>query len=202
MRRALIREFVLIKGFYNQRKFRKMPLPFVSDLIDSEKSSVHWKYLDVSNKIVLDLGCGLWRVNDMQESSPVYFKNRGAKKIIGVDLNANDINVLKGYFDEHFKDDGSEFLVKAIATTNDMVELITKYQIQSIKCDIEGFEKVMFDIDKSLINSVTDISVEYHTHILFLNLINTFNNWGFTIVNHSVFTYAPQGMGVITATRK
>jgi hypothetical protein len=202
MIRALKRELTLVKGYYNQRKFRKMILPHVSDLIDSEKSSVHWKYLNVTGKIVLDLGCGLWDVNDMQECSPVYFKNKGAKKIIGADLNAGDINILKEYFDEHFKGDGSEFLVKAITTASDMLELIAKYQIQSIKCDIEGFEKVMFNIDKSLINNITDISVEYHTNILFLNLVNTFNNWGFTIINHSVFTYAPQGMGVITATRK
>lgn len=202
MIRALKREYVLFNGYYNQRKFRKMELPNISDLIKSENSSQHWNKLEVSDKIVLDLGCGLWDVNDMQECSSVYFKNKGAKKIIGVDLNANDIDVLKGYFDEYFKNDGSEFLVKAITTTNDMLDLITKYQIQSIKCDIEGFEKVMFNIDKSLINNVTDISIEYHTHILFLNLINTLNNWGFTIIDHSVFTYAPQGMGVITAKRK
>ena len=178
-----------------------MVLPYISDLIKSENSSEHWNKLDVAGKVVLDLGCGLWDVNDMQECSPVYFKNKGAKKIIGVDLNANDIDVLKGYFDEHFKGDGSEFLVKAITTTNDMLDLITKYQIQSIKCDIEGFEKVMFNINKSLISSVTDIAVEYHTHTLFLNLINTLKNWGFTLIDHSVFTYAPHGLGVITAKR-
>jgi hypothetical protein len=148
------REYMFGYNYYSQRKFRKLKLPNVSELINSENSSVHWKHLDVSDKIVLDLGCGLWHVDDLHEASPVYFKNKGAKKIIGVDLNVNDINVLKDYFNAHFKGDGSEFLVKPITTTNDLLELITKYQIESIKCDIEGFEKVMFNINKNQVKKL------------------------------------------------
>jgi len=196
------REYMFAYNYYSQRKFRKLKFPNVSELINSENSSVHWKHLDVSDKIVLDLGCGFWDVNDMQESSPVYFKNKGAKKIIGVDLNVNDINILKNYFDEHFKGDGSEFLIKTITNTNDLLELIAKYQIESIKCDIEGFEKVMFNINKNQVKNITNISVEYHNNILFLNLLNALNNWDFKIINHSIFTYGPQHMGVLTAQRK
>ena len=196
------REYLFGYNYYSQRKFRKLKLPNVSELINSENSSVHWKHLDVSGKIVLDLGCGLWHVDDLKEASPIYFKNKGAKKIIGVDLNVKDINVLKAYFDEHFKGDGSEFLVKTITTTNDLLELITKYQIESIKCDIEGFEKVMFSINKDQVKNIANISVEYHDNILFLNLLNTFNNWDFEIINHSIFTYGAPHMGVLTAQRK
>ncbi|MFI5136899.1 MAG: hypothetical protein ACHQIM_03670 [Sphingobacteriales bacterium] len=153
----------------------------------------------MSDKVVLDLGCGLWDVKDIEESSPVYFKNKHAKKIIGVDLNVNDISVLKDYFQEHFNGDGSEFLVKKITKTNDLLELITKYNIESIKCDIEGFEKVMFNINKNQIETVTNISVEYHDYVLFLKLLSTLKKWNFKITDHRVFTYGPQNMGVLTA---
>ncbi len=195
------REYKFLNNYYIERKFRKVIPPSVSGVITSEDSSVHWKYLDVKDKIVLDLGCGLWEVSDLREASPVYFKNKEAKKIIGVDPNEKDISTLKNYFSEHFPGDGSEFLVKLIATTDDLTELIAKYQIESLKCDIEGFEKVMFSIDKSQIKSIVNISVEYHDRQLFLGLLKTLNNWGFKIINHSLFTYASQKMGVLTAER-
>jgi len=194
--------FEFARSFYNQIKFRKVTIPIASELINSEDARIHWKYLDVSDKIVLDLGCGLWDVSDIKESSPVYFKNKGAKKIIGVDMNADDMRIFQDYFQENFPGDGSEFIVKEIANTNDFLELITKYQVESIKCDIEGFEKVMFDITKEQVKNIKNISVEYHTHILFLRLLNTLKNWDFEIINHSLFSYAPQSFGVLTANRK
>ncbi len=186
---------------YTQMKFRKLIKPNVTELIHSEDSSLHWKYLDVENKTVLDLGCGLWGVSNIKETSPVYFKNKGAKKIIGVDLNENDIAYFNNYFKENFKNNESVFLVKKISNTKDITDLIDKYHVESIKCDIEGFEKVLFSINKSQLNNVTSISVEYHNHALFLNLVNTFNNWGFKVINHSIFSYGPQNMGVLTANK-
>ncbi|HWD87620.1 MAG TPA: hypothetical protein VG367_05795 [Mucilaginibacter sp.] len=199
--RILKREYEYLDNYHTDRKFRKVIRPFVSDLITSEDSSVHWKYLDVAGKAVLDLGCGLWEVKNIQEASPVYFKNKGAKKIIGIDQSESDIGVLKKYFGEHFPADGSEFLVKSIRTTKDITELITQYQVESIKCDIEGFEKVLFGIEKDGLKNVINISVEYHNRQLLLGLLQTFKKRRFTIINHSVFTYAPQTMGVITAQR-
>lgn len=194
--------FQLMYSFYNQIKFRKVQVPHVSALIDTEDSSVHWQHLDVAGKIILDLGCGLWGVNDIRETSPVYFKNKGAKKIIGVDSNADDVLVFKKYFNENFKGDESEFIVKEIACSNDLLELITKYNVESIKCDIEGFEKVMFNITKDQVKNIESISVEYHSHTLLLRLIKTLKNWNFEIINYSLFTYAPQSLGVLTAIRK
>jgi|SRR6185312_10860847 len=199
--RILKREYRFLNNYYIDRKFRKVTTPFVSDLITSEDSSIHWKYMDVAGKTVLDLGCGLWDVKNIGEASPVYFKNKGAGKIIGVDQNGKDISVLKKYFDEQFPGDGSEFLVKSITTTSDLIELITQYQVGSIKCDIEGFEKTMFKIDKSQIKNLANISVEYHNRQLLFGLLQTLKKWGFTIINHSNFTYASQNMGVITAQR-
>ncbi len=196
--RILDREYKYAHTYLSQRKFRRLLPPNVSGLINSENSSDHWTQLDVSDKIVLDLGCGFWDVEDIQECSPIYFKNKGAKRIIGIDLNVNDINVLKDYFHEHFKGDGSEFLVKKITKTKDILEIITQYNIESIKCDIEGFEKVLFNINKNQIENIKNISVEYHDHVLFLKLINTFNRWGFKVIDHSAFTYGPLNMGVLT----
>jgi hypothetical protein len=102
MIRALKRELRFARNYFSERKFRKLLRPDVTELITSEDSSVHWKHLEVSDKVVLDLGCGFWEIEDIQESSPVYFKNKGAKKIIGVDMNADDLIILKNYFAENF----------------------------------------------------------------------------------------------------
>src|SRR5258708_4589140 len=166
---------------YTQIKFRKLIIPNVTDLIHSEDSSIHWKHLEVRERIVLDLGCGLWGVDNIKESSPVYFKNKGANKIIGVDLNESNLKTFNNYFSEHFKSCDSEFLLKKIERTSDILELIEKYKIESIKCDIEGFEKVLFNINKNQLKYVTCISVEYHNQALLLNLVNTFNKWDFKI---------------------
>jgi len=194
--------FRIINTGYTEIKFRRLLLPNVTELIHSEDSSVHWKHLNVEHKTILDLGCGLWGVSDIKETSPVYFKNKGAKKIIGVDMNANDIAYFNTYFKDNFKNDESVFLVKKITGTKDLTDLIDKYKVESIKCDIEGFEKVLFNISKSQLKNIGSISVEYHNHALFLKLVNTFNNWDFKIDNHSIFTYGSRNMGVLTASKK
>ena len=82
-----------------------------------------------------------------------------------------------------------------------MTGLIAQYQIESIKCDIEGFERVMFKMDKSQVKNLENIAVEYHNRQLLLGLAQTLKKWGFTVINHSLFTYASPDMGVITAKR-
>jgi len=196
------REYKFLNDYYVERKFRKILPPVVSGLITSEDASIHWKHLDVAGKVVLDLGCGLWDANDPRESSPIYFKNEGAKRIIGVDSNEKDINTLKKYFDECFPNDGSEFFVKEITTTDDLLHFLSSNQVESIKCDIEGFESVMFNLDKSQVKNIINIAVEYHNRELFLGLVKTLKKWGFKIIDHSLFTYAPQNMGVLTAKPK
>lgn len=183
-----------------QIKFRRIVIPNVSEIILSEDSSVHWKNLDVTGKRVLDLGCGLWGVSDMKESSPVYFKNKGATQIIGIDSNNEDLETFNKYFKEHFLDQ-SQFLCKMITTPNDVLELIQKYEIEAIKCDIEGFEKVLFKLEKGQLERVQHISVEYHNHALMLEMLYTLNRWGFHVTKHSLFGYGNFYLGVLTATR-
>ena len=67
-------------------------------IIRSEDPAQHWYFLDVQDKTVLDLGCGLW---DSQMPTPYYFlKERRAARVVGVDSSVDSYN----WYMANFKD--------------------------------------------------------------------------------------------------
>jgi hypothetical protein len=124
-------------------------------IVESENPIEHWNDIkQVEDKIVLDLGCG-WLFQPF-ESTPQYFINRGAKKIIGVDASCGEIEKLNENFPNH------TFVCKTILEFDDLVSLITEYKPQLIKMDIEGYERHMENITAEQFESVEEIAVEYH----------------------------------------
>lgn len=124
-------------------------------IVESENPLDHWSDIkSVEGKVVLDLGCG-W-LSNLFESTPQYFINRGAKKIIGVDASCVDIDKLNQAFPDH------NFVCKTISNFDDLVGLITDNKPQVIKMDIEGQEYHMKDITAEQFESVEEIAVEYH----------------------------------------
>ena len=124
-------------------------------VVESENPLEHWNDIqNVEGKVVLDLGCG-WLFQPF-ESTPQYFINRGAKKIIGVDASCQEIEKLNATFPEH------TFVCKTISNFDDLLGLITEYKPELIKMDIEGHEQHMKDITAEQFESVEEIAVEYH----------------------------------------
>lgn len=189
----------LFYQFYINVLYRNIDIPKVDDLITSETSSIHWKELDINGATVLDLGCGLWDMSDLTESSPVYFKTKGAFRIVGIDANEKDIRTLTEYFQSTFPDDQSIFLHKKIESSSDLQYLIKTYDIQVIKSDIEGFEKHFFPLTREDMAGVRQISIEYHSQPILLQLLFHLNRWGFDIEHHSLFNYTTPTIGVLTA---
>ena len=118
--------------------------------ITSEEPEIHWPFLNVKDKVVLDLGCSIFY---SKISTADWFVQQGAKQVIGVDL-GNDTP-------EHFI-----YHRIAIRSKNDILYLLNKYTPDVIKCDIEGAEEHFKDISSNDIESVKQVAVEYHNNDL------------------------------------
>jgi hypothetical protein len=166
----------------------------ITHLIHTEDSSVHWTYFNIINQNVLDLGCGRWYTTDHNELSPIYFVNNGAKFLVGVDSNENDINYYKSTTQN---DSRYEFLTENISSINQIKDLILKYNITALKCDIEGAEEVLLGLNKEDFNNIIELAIEHHSDYLKFEFLKKVVEWGFEIRAISNFVRTPDYMGVI-----
>jgi hypothetical protein len=152
--------------------------------ITSEEPEIHWAFLKVKDKVVLDLGCGIFY---SQLATPDWFVNEGAKKVIGVDLGDNN--------PEHFI-----YHKKNISSKFHLLELIEEYKPDVIKCDIEGAEVYFKDIDVNGMEGVYQFAVEYHDNNLKLLMEQKIREWGFeTTETYQLFNEDINRIGVIYA---
>jgi len=162
--------------------------------ITSENSSDHWGFVNSEGKNVLDIGCGIWYTEDLNETSPLFF-GKTANLVIGIDSNENCINT---YNSHYINDSKYVFNCANINSASQVKNLISQYDITLLKSDIEGGEVVLLDLTKEDLNNITDIAIEFHTLELkqaFLHKIP--NEWGFTIHTVANFRATPDNLGVI-----
>ena len=128
---------------------------FNTKVVHSENPLEHWSDLkEIQNKVVLDLGCG-WLFQP-HESTPEYIINRGASKVIGVDVACGEIEQLKEKYPEHV------FICKAITSVESLLELLLEYRPEVIKMDIEGHEAHIQYITPEQFSCVEEVAIEYH----------------------------------------
>ena len=96
--------------------------------IGSEEPIDHWGFLDVKDKVILDLGCSPFHSSI---STPQYFIEKGASKVIGIDL---------GYM--QWTNDKLIMIPMTIQNTKQIQDLLAIYKPDIIKADIEGAEFV------------------------------------------------------------
>lgn len=162
--------------------------------ITSENSSDHWSFVNVTGKCVLDIGCGVWHTPDFNETSPVYF-GKTAARVIGIDTSESCIDTYKKHFED---DDKYVFDCMNIHSVDQVRDLISTYDVNFIKSDIEGGERVLLDLTLEDLSNVTDLAIEFHTLDLkqaFLDKIP--NEWGYTIDTVANFRGVPDNLGVI-----
>jgi len=161
--------------------------------IESENSTHHWSHFNITNHNVLDLGCGRWHTTDFDELSPIFFAKK-ANLVVGVDCSQDEIN----FFNEKTKGDSKfVFIHQCINNPNQVKEMMTKYNITALKCDIEGAEEHLLDLTKDDLKSIDELAIEYHSEKLKQEFINKVVEWGFNINVKANFMNTPDYMGVL-----
>lgn len=155
--------------------------------ITTEEPNIHWGFLNVKDKIVLDLGCGKWWSSI---STAEYFLNQGAKQVVGIDLSPMSI-------------DNPLFtmIVERIDSAEQIQKLIDQYSPDIIKCDIEGAESYFSSID-SLPEYVKQFAVEYHDANTGAICNEAVKRWKYENVEiYSLLGYSTDRIGVVHAWR-
>lgn len=148
--------------------------------INSEDPKIHWEYVNVENKTVLDLGCGdFGNVNNLPYLSTIdYFILKGANHVIGVDSNFNDTSKIL----ERYKDQKVTILNKSIESTSDIESLILENKPDIIKSDIEGAEIYLFMVDDSVFSTISEYYIETHNTQLYDMCIDKLNKCNYNII--------------------
>jgi hypothetical protein len=157
--------------------------------ITSEEPNIHWGFLDIKDKIVLDLGCARFHSSI---STAEWFINNGATKVIGIDL-GNEII------------DSNQFIYHSLSidTTQKIKGLIETYKPHIIKADIEGAERYFNEITLEDLGLVNEIAIEYHDNELKGIILQKIAEWGFGIVDtYQLMDIEIERMGVIHAKKQ
>jgi hypothetical protein len=153
--------------------------------VDNENPNEHWQYVNVSDRVVLDLGCGRWEHVERRDpnwpTTPEYFKQNGAKKVVAVDCDINEIN----WYNSVFSEESSyyDFILSHIHSSNDFSSLILKYQPNCVKVDIEGMECHLVDVPDDIFRSVEEYYIETHSQYLFNSCMSKLVLCGYIIYN-------------------
>jgi len=156
--------------------------------ITSEEPIDHWGFLNVKDKVVLDLGCGIFHSTI---STFEWFLKQGATQVIGVDLgNENSEN-------ENFK------YYSLCIDNDDKIKSLLMQPIDVIKADIEGAEKYFKTITKDDLGKVAELAIEYHDEEMKDLVLSKIAEWAFGIVDtYQLFDIDINKMGVIHAKKQ
>lgn len=153
--------------------------------ITSEEPVDHWGFLNVKDKVVLDLGC-----SKFHSTIPTYewFLQQEASKVIGIDLGEEQSN-------ENFT-----FYRLCIDSDEKIKNLLQEHPIDVIKADIEGAEKYFKNITQEDFKDVTELAIEYHDEEMKELVLSKLAEWAFGIVDtYQLFDIDIARMGVIHA---
>jgi len=150
--------------------------------IKTENASEHWKYFNIKDQNVLDLGCGRWGVKNEKEFSFIYFLRNGANKVIGIDKDIREIN----FFKEKYKNKNNLSIQYVdISNSEQIKDLININNITALKSDIEGFELLIAEnFEPKDFISINEMAIEYHSLEIRNKFIDRIQEWGFTLKAH------------------
>ena len=151
--------------------------------IESEHPDHHWHLLKTNNETVLDLGCGFHLMEPGWETTPGYFINKGAKKVIGIDPENNDIIQFGSLYPNH------EFYTDLIDSIDKLNYFINNYNVTSLKMDIEGAEVVFIESNDTY-PTLKHVAIETHSKEILNNMIKKLLELGFEI--DTVCTFYPR----------
>jgi hypothetical protein len=113
----------------------------------------HWGWLDVRDKVVLDVGADYGSTAD-------FFLQRGAARVIAVEGDTRSFRRLEALAKER---PGLVAVQKRITSVNDWRELLSSHAPQVVKADCEGGEYWLLDLEDKLFSRPEAWAVELHT---------------------------------------
>ena len=148
--------------------------------INSEHPHIHWSFLDVKDKIVLDMGCSFYDAtyNPNMLSSAEWFVNNNAKVVIGFDANLYEINK----YNTVYRNNPKYKIFQLFIDSKEKIKNLLNYKPQIIKCDIEGGEIYFKDITKDEMDFVEQIGIEYHDEETKKMCEVKLSEWGFDFI--------------------
>jgi precorrin-6B methylase 2 len=128
----------------------------------------HWNFTSFENKVILDLGADYG-------STAYYFLRKGASKVIAVDGDPQLASMLK-FNSQKFK---KIVPIQIFIDSSEKIEkLISDYHPDLVKVDIEGYEKLLTNID---VTKVNEWLIEAHSKELYLTLVKFYLKHDFSI---------------------
>ncbi len=173
----------ILKEHLNSELFNNLEHSVLHHYIASENPEDHWHLLQVKDETVLDLGCGYHLIEQGWMTTPEYFLSKGAKKIIGVDTNSEDIQQLLISHPNH------NFYKDSVNSVDKLNNYINNNNITSLKMDIEGDEKYFLD-SQSNFDSLKYVAIETHNRTLLNQTIYKLINLQFKIT--TICTFYPR----------
>lgn len=147
--------------------------------ISSEDPIIHWEFVNVEGKRVLDLGCGDFgnygKFSYM--SSLEFFLLKGATSVIGVDQNINDIDKLSN----KISSSNYKLMQLSINSPSDVYNIVKNEKIEVLKSDIEGGEKHLFDAKLEDFCLIDEYYIETHGEDLHNNCLEKLKVAGYDV---------------------
>ena len=163
--------------------------------IPTEDPKHHWSFLDVKDKLVMDMGCSFYEAyyNPGMLSSAEWFIENGAAQVIGFD---GDPDEVKKYNIVYKNDPRYEVFELWLDSPNHIRKLL-EFKPQVIKCDIEGAEINFLPITKQEMECVEEIAFEYHNVPTREMCEIKLKEWGFDFIEqYSILDRNPEEQGV------
>jgi glycosyltransferase involved in cell wall biosynthesis len=155
--------------------------------INSEHPHEHWLFLDVKDKVVLDMGCSFYDAtyNPGMLSSAEWFVQTGANIVIGFDANSYEVDK----YNIVYRNNPKYKIFNLFVDSSEKIKNLLKYNPEVIKCDIEGGEIYFNDITKEEMDCVQQIGIEYHDEATKQMCESKLSEWGFDFVEQYSLMY-------------
>ena len=155
--------------------------------INSEHPYEHWSFLDVKDKVVLDMGCSFYDAtyNPGMLSSAEWFVETGAINVIGFDANSYEVDK----YNIVYKNNPKYKVFKLFVDSTEKIRDLLLHKPEVIKCDIEGGEIYFKDITKDEMEFVEQIGIEYHDEETKKMCEVKLSEWGFDFIEQYSLMY-------------
>jgi O-antigen biosynthesis protein len=163
--------------------------------IPTEDPKDHWSFLNVKDKLVLDMGCSFYEAyyHPGMLSSAEWFVENGATQVVGFDGDPAEVTK----YNIVYKNNPRYNIFKLWLDNPDHIRKLLEFKPQVIKCDIEGNEINFLHITKEEMDCVEEIAFEYHDVTTREMCEKKLPEWGFNFIEQfSILDRHPDNQGV------